>query len=151
MQDDDRNQRATLDRIIERLSIDPSDKAQEVAISMKARVCAFYDNDIVTSFDMLNEAIYKFPKVAYPLLTKADLAVYYKDLANLKEAVDSLETIVNKHAQTYRSFIRYKACFLAMGNHLQEAIKLIDVELKGLNKISIERLKDKLRLITPRK
>ena len=38
-----------------------------------------------------------------------------------------------------------------MGNHLQEAIKLIDVELKGLNKISIERLKDKLRLITPRK
>ena len=151
MQDDDRNQRATLDRIIERLSIDPSDKAQEVAISMKARVYAFYDNDIVTSFDMLNEAIYKFPKVAYPLLTKADLAVYYKDLANLKEAVDSLETIVNKHAQTYRSFIRYKACFLAMGNHLQEAIKLIDVELKGLNKISIERLKDKLRLITPRK
>lgn len=69
MKDRTAENRVELQRIIDRLAIDPSDRAQEMLDSMKARLVAFYDNDEVASMNLIEEAIYKFPKVDYPILT----------------------------------------------------------------------------------
>ena len=41
MKDEKRENRKVLENIISRLEIDPSDKAQEVLLSMKARISLF--------------------------------------------------------------------------------------------------------------
>ncbi|OSI24580.1 tetratricopeptide repeat protein, partial [Neisseria dumasiana] len=148
MLDDSRVNKKTLEYIINNLSIDPSEKAKEVVLSMRARVCFFYEDNKDESFRIINEAISSFPKISYPLLTKADLAIVSKDISKLSEAVKSLEHLVHKHAQTYRSFIRYKAYLLTMEGKLNEALRMVDAELQGLNQVTIDRFKDKLRTFT---
>lgn len=144
MQDDKREKREGLDKIIKRLEIDPSEKAQEILCSMKSRVALFYDKDYEQSLRIINEAIYRFPDISYPLLTKCDISVYMKDKNNLKDALDALEKITHKNAQTYRPFVRYKAIFLAMDGKQDEALSLIDKELNGMRESNIIKLKDKI-------
>ena len=146
MQDDEKKNRQSLEEIINKLSIDPSDKAKEVVLSMRARISVFYDGNIEDGFSIIDDAISQFPKIVYPLLTKADLAVFKRDKARLQEAVDSLERLIHKNAQTYRSFIRYKAYLLTMNGKGHDAAVLIDKELHGLNQISIDKFKDKLQV-----
>lgn len=148
MKDDERIRSDELNSIIKKLSIDPSSKAQEVVLSMQARVSFFYKKDYEDSFNIIEQAIAKFPQVTYPLLTKADLAAGCRDSQRLKEAIDAMEGLVSKSAQTYRSFIRFKATLLALTNNMQEALSLIDSELKGLNPISINRFKEKLKQLS---
>ena len=145
MKDDERIHVNELNSIIKKLSIDPSNKAQEVVLSMQARVSFFYKKDHEDSFNIIDKAIAKFPQVTYPLLTKADLAASCRDTKRLQEAIDKLEKLVNKSAQTYRSFIRFKAILLTLTNNMQAALSLIDSELNGLNPISIHKFKEKLK------
>lgn len=144
MQDDKREKRDELESIIKRLEIDPSEKAQEILFSMKSRVVLFYDNDYRNSLHIINEAIYRFPNIPYPLLTKCDISTYMKDKENLRDALFSLERITHKNAQTYRPFIKYKAILLAMEGKQDEALSLIDKELDGMRESNINKFKDKI-------
>lgn len=144
MKDDKREKRDLLENIVSRLEIDPSDKAQEILLSMKARISLFYDNNVKESFSFIEEAERRFPKISYPLLTKADLAIYVKDYVKLRDAVLALEPITGRNAQTYRSYIKYKAILLAMENKKEDSIKLIQNELSGLSETNKKRLFDKI-------
>jgi len=144
MKDEKRENRKVLENIISRLEIDPSDKAQEILLSMKARISLFYDNDCEKSFEFIEEAENRFPNVSYPLLTKADLAIYVKDYEKLRDAVLALDPITRKNAQTYRSYIKYKAILLAMENKKGDAIRLVMEELSGLNENNKKRLFEKI-------
>ena len=80
----------------------------------------------------------------YPLLTKADLAVHFTDVSKLREAVGELERATGKHAQTYRSVVKFKALLLAMEGRTQEAHNLINRELSGLPSSARARLNDRI-------
>ena len=97
--------RKELDQIIERLEINPSDREREMALTSKAKLYAYYDHDEQRSMDTIEEAINGFPGVEYPLLTKADLAIYFHNKDSLQEAIEMLGKSVGRHAQTYRTFI----------------------------------------------
>lgn len=135
--------RAELQDIIDRLAIDPSDRAQEMLDSMKARLVAFYDDDEAVSMSLIEEAIHKFPQVDYPILTKADLATHFNNPAKLREAVNRLESEIRRNAQTYRTFVKYKAMLLAMQGDLHQAKQLVKRELSGLIGTSLQRLNDR--------
>ena len=136
--------RVELKNIINRLTIDPSDRAQEMLDSMKARLVAFYDDDETASMALIEEAIHKFPTVDYPILTKADLATHFNNPAKLREAVNRLEIVTGKNAQTYRTFVKYKAMLFAMQGDLHQAKQLVKRELSGLIGTALQRLNDRL-------
>lgn len=133
-----------LDIIIKRLSIDPSERAMEMTASMRARVIAYYDNDEVESMILIEETIHRHINIAYPLLTKADLAIHFCNIEKLREAVAALAKITTPKTQSYRSFIKFKAMLLAMDNRLNDARNLIRKDLAGLIPSALQRLNEKL-------
>jgi hypothetical protein len=58
--------------------------------------------------------------------------------------VIALEGVVKRNAQTYRTFVRYKAMLLAMDGKLLQAKELVQKELKGLIGSALIRLNEKL-------
>lgn len=145
--------REALVEVINQLTIDPSERAQEMLYSMKARLVAYYDDDEMESFKIIEEAIKKFPEISYPTLTKADLATHFNNKDKLREAVDILAKSTGRTAHTYRTFIQYKAILLAMQDNVHEAKLLVKKELSGLIGTALQRLNDRLESIAsnPRK
>ncbi len=136
--------REELERIIARLEIDPSERAREMVDSMKARMVAYFDEDETRSLALIEEAIHRHPKIDYPLLTKADLAAHFGNPAKLREAVNAIERVTGKNAQSYRSFVKYKAMLLAMEGKASEAKQLVRKELAGLIPSALQRLNERL-------
>lgn len=135
---------AELQGIIDRLAMDPSDRAQEMANSARSRLVAYYDNDENRSLALIEEAIAKFPAIEYPLLTKAELAANFGNLQALREAVELLERKINRNAQTYRTVMKFKAILLAMSGDLHQAKQLVARELNGLIGTALQRLNERL-------
>ncbi|RMD00900.1 toll/interleukin-1 receptor domain-containing protein [Aquitalea palustris] len=133
-----------IDIVISRLEIDTSERAREMVASAKARILAFFENNQSSAMASIERTIAEFPGVNYPLLTKADLAVHFMDVDKLREAVDELERITGKYAQTYRSVIKFKSLLLAMEGRTPEARNLINRELSGLNSSTRTRLIDRI-------
>ncbi len=130
--------------VISRLEIDTSERAREMVASAKARILAYFENDRSAAMTSIEKTIAEFPEVNYPLLTKADLAVHFTDVSKLREAVGELERATGKHAQTYRSVVKFKALLLAMEGRTQEAHNLINRELSGLPSSARTRLNDRI-------
>lgn len=135
-------------KIITRLRDDPSERAQEMYYSAYARFVAYYENDEYRSMQVIEEAINKFERISYPILTKADLAVYFSNPERLREAVVALDGVVKRNAQTYRTYVRYKALLLAMEGKLLQAKELVKKELQGLIGSALNRLNEKLVLLS---
>ena len=133
-----------LEKILAKLSIDRSERAQEMADSMRARIFAYYDDDAEASFRLIEEAIQKFPHVVYPLLTKADLAVHFENEDKLAEAVAALDRVTGRNAQSFRTLVKYKAMLLAMQGDGHQAKQLVRRELGGLIGTALKRLNERI-------
>lgn len=136
--------REELTRVLDRLSIDPSERAQEMSDSMRARMIAYYDDDEEASFRLIEETIRKYPNIDYPLLTKADLAAYFGNREKLAEAVATLDRVTSRKAQSFRSVVKYKAMLLAMQGDAYQAKQLIRRELSGLIGTALQRLNERI-------
>lgn len=133
-----------LEDIISNLESSPSKRAQEIAFSAQANLYARYDNNEEKSLAVINRTIEEFPTITYPALTKADIAIYFENVRELESAINHLDSISNKKQQTYKTFIKYKVIYFAMTGDKQEAMKLVDSQLKGLRKSSINKLISKI-------
>jgi tetratricopeptide (TPR) repeat protein len=136
--------RIELESIQRRLATDPSDRSQEMADSMMARIIAYYDEDEEKAMDLIDSAILRHQETVYPLLTKADLAVHFQNGDKLREAVSKLEIATGPNAQSFRTFIKFKAFLLAIDGKPQEAQDLIDKELSGMIPTALQRLKERI-------
>lgn len=136
--------REELNRVLDRLSIDLSDRAQEMCDSMRARISAYYDENEAESFKLIEEAINKYPNIDYPLLTKADLAAHFGNKDKLAEAVARLDRVTSRKAQSFRSVVKYKAILLAMQGDAHQAKQLIRRELSGLIGTALQRLNERI-------
>lgn len=139
-----KDNREQLENIVTRLSIDPSERATEMTDSMRARLIAYYDDDEVESMRLIDSAVRRHANIDYPLLTKADLAVHFGNVEKLREAVTALERTTGPNAQSYRTFVKFKAMLLAMEGRPEEGRKLIKKELSGLIPSALQRLNEKL-------
>lgn len=144
MKDRTAENKAELTRILDRLSIDPSERAQEMTDSMRARMIAYYEDDEAASFRLIEEALRKFPNIDYPLLTKADLAAYFGNKEKLAEAVATLDRVTGRKAQSFRTVVKYKAMLLAMQGDAHQAKQLIRRELSGLIGSALQRLNERI-------
>lgn len=142
--------RGQLEEIVARLSIDPSERAMEMTDSMRARLIAYYDDDEIESMRLIEDAVHRHAKIDYPLLTKADLAVHFGNAEKLREAVTALERSAGPNAQSYRTFVKFKAMLLAMEGRGEEGRRLIKKELSGLIPSALQRLNEKIDALAGR-
>lgn len=143
-QDKTPENRILVQEITDKLKTDPSDRAQEIHSSAKAKILALFDNDYISAFALLEETINTYPDVTYPILTMADLAIKSKDLDKLRLAIKLLDNNESKNSQTYRTYIRNKAIYLALCGQLSEAIELVKKELRGVREKAMNELIKKL-------
>lgn len=136
--------RGLIEEIVSRLESDSSDRAQEMYFSARAKVLAYFDNNIDDAYDMLETTINRFTDVTYPILTLADLSIQYRNLDKLRFAIDLLDKRESKNSQTYRSYIRYKSIYMAMSGNKPDAIHLVKTELKGVRPSAMEELIQRL-------
>lgn len=136
--------RELVEEILEKLKSNPSERSQEMYCSAQAKIYAKYDNNIELAYKVIEESIIEYPNVTYPVLTLADLAIQYKNLAKLKYAISILDRSESKNTQTYRTYIRYKAIYLAMDNQYMEAVQLAKKELSGVRPAAMEAFYEKL-------
>lgn len=132
----DKNQadRGLIEDIVGKLQSDPSDRAQEMYSSARAKVLAHFDYEVDQAYELLEETNRRFPNVTYPILTLADLAIQFKNTAKLGYAIDLLDQQESKNSQTYRSYIRYKSIYIALTKSTSEAIALAKAELSGVRR-----------------
>lgn len=126
--------RELIEEIVGRLESDPSDRAQEMYSSARAKILAHFDRNIEGAYELLEETIKRFPDVTYPILTLADLAIQFRNIDKLEQAIGLLDDEESKNSQTYRSYIRYKSIYMAMSGQVSEAISLAKKELHGVRK-----------------
>ena len=144
MKDRSVENREELTKVLNRLFIDPSERAQEMTDSMRSRITAYYDEDEIESFRLIEDAIQKYPNIDYPLLTKADLAAHFGNKEKLAEAVITLDRVTGRKAQSFRTVVKYKAMLLAMQGDAYQAKQLIRRELSGLIGTALQRLNERI-------
>jgi tetratricopeptide (TPR) repeat protein len=139
--------RALIEEIVNRLQSDPSDRAQEMYSSARAKILAHFDHDVDGAYLLLEEAIRRFPDVTYPVLTLADLSIQFKNTAWLKKAIEILDKQESSNSQTYRSYIRYKSIYIAISGNSDKAISLAKNELRGLRQEALDKFINRLSSI----
>ncbi|ELA9194912.1 TIR domain-containing protein [Vibrio parahaemolyticus] len=133
-----------VEEIIEKLKSNPAQRSQEIYCSAKAKALAKFDNKVDEAFEVIEKGILDFPDIKYPVLTLCDLSIQYRKLDKLEYAISILERTDSPKSQTYSSFIRFKATYLALSNKLDEAIALCRKELRELTAQELEQLFEKL-------
>ena len=98
----------------------------------------------MSAFQEIEDAINHFSDNDYPLLTKADLAVHFRNIEKLREAVVMLESKLSRRAQSYRSFLRFKAYLIALDDDAVSAKKFVEKNLTGLGKKAMDRMVQKI-------
>jgi tetratricopeptide (TPR) repeat protein len=139
--------RQLLEELALRLKSNPSNRSQEMYSSARAKILANFDGDLAGAFSLIEESINRYPDVNYPILTLADLAIQHKQLARLERAVKLLDNTATKSMQTYRTYIRYKATYLAMKGQKSSAVALVHKELSGIRRESLTKLCERLMAI----
>lgn len=118
-----------ISEIIGKLEQNGSERAIEMSRSAKAQMLA-KDGRYIEAYTLLKDTIQEFPKITYPKLTFAELAIQEKNIPILKEAIDLLQSTANKYDQTHRSYIKYKAILLTLTDRFSDAVNLVEKELK---------------------
>ncbi|KKW76757.1 hypothetical protein AAV97_15325 [Acinetobacter sp. Ag2] len=118
-----------IDKIIGELDAIDSDRAKEMSASAKAQVLA-KKGKFADAYEILKQTILEFPDITYPKLTLADLAIQERNIIQLSEAIDLLEKNSTKYDQNHRSYIRYKAILLTLNGNFNDAVQLVERELK---------------------
>ncbi|MDP2506349.1 toll/interleukin-1 receptor domain-containing protein [Oceanobacter sp. 3_MG-2023] len=139
--------RPLIEEIVSRLQSDPSDRAQEMYSSARAKILAYFDNEVDEAYKILEGTIEEFPDVTYPILTLADLAIQYKNIEKLKYAISLLDKRESKNTQTYRTYIRYKSIFMALTGEKSDAIQLVKSELYGVRREALDEFIQRLTSI----
>ncbi|MGR5145556.1 TIR domain-containing protein [Photobacterium alginatilyticum] len=133
-----------LNDIIKKLRLDPSNRTQEMSYSNEAKLKAYYENNETEAFSIIDDVILNYSNVSYPLLTKADIAIHFNNKDKLKEAVDSLQKMLEVYDQSYKTYIRFKAILVSMSGDKKSAEEIVRNELKGVNTNSLARLYEKI-------
>lgn len=118
-----------IESIINVLDSIGSDRAKEMSSSAKAQVLA-KKGKFSDAYEILKETILEFPDITYPKLTLADLAIQERNISQLSEALELLEKTSTKYDQNHRSYIKYKAILLTLEDRFNEAVQLVERELK---------------------
>ena len=134
-----------LKKLISNLRSIDSEQSNEMADIADALYDARVTNNKILSLDKINDCINKYPENHYPLLTKCDIALKYRDKEVLKKGLVELERIIKKRHFSIRTLNRYKALLFALNGDVDSALSVIKKDLYRYPQESKDRITAKLK------
>lgn len=122
-------------------------KANEMAAIAEALCIAKFDQNEQRAIDHINDAIHMYSETYYPILAKCEIAIKFKNIEHLEQAVKLLENLSTKREQLIKALNKYKAYLLALQNNRDAALRIINNDLRQYpdqNKAKIIRKIDEL-------
>lgn len=117
-------------------------RANEMHDTLSARF-EFQFGDKEKAFRMIDSTIEQYPDIAYPALTKLDMAIYGMRYNEISSCVEDLERgrvgIGHKIA-----VLKAKVVLKALEGDQQRALRMIDKDLKSLSKTAKEKLQQRV-------
>lgn len=142
--------RKTLLSLIKNLRAIHSDQSIEMADIAMALYEAKVNNDEARAYDLINDAVNRYPENYYPLLTLCDIAIKYENKDLLSEGISKLGKISKLKNISDRTLNKYKSFSYAFNGDLDSAIMAFKKDLGRYPPESKERLISKLREISLR-
>lgn len=124
----DRKQ-SRLRQLIQNLKDIDSEQSIEMAAIAEALFFAKVEHNRIKAFDAIDDCINIYPGNHYPLLTKCDISIKYRDIEFLSEAVNQLEGLGRRKHFSRRTLTKYKAYLLALKGEETNALKLLEKDL----------------------
>ncbi|MGY8563865.1 TIR domain-containing protein [Paracidovorax citrulli] len=124
-----------------------SEQARQMAMISRALIAARCDNK-VHAIDLIDDAIAAFPKVIYPVLAKADIAVSFRNESALVDAVQRLQRLVDDGVTlSGKTLSIHRSHLAAMQGNLPSATKIADEVSKNFTDEARTRLLEKLQTL----
>lgn len=111
----------TLLELLNVLENNNSELSQEMFLRSKALYTAKIENDFDKSISFIEEAINMNVQNPYPLFTKCEIALFFKNVILLETSIESLKQIRNKTSSLERTKNKYIYFLLNLQNKEQEA------------------------------
>lgn len=139
-----RDRRKELESLIEALDAINSDQAKEMAASARCQLAAIYDGDQANAIKIINDAIAAFPNNLYPVVTKLDVCVRYRNKSGIENCLNILRMEKSQNKTFYTHLKRGEAILAALNGDLRTAISIAEREFKQHSKRARDRLVDRL-------
>lgn len=124
-----------------------SEQALQMAMISKALIAARCDSNAM-AIDLIDDAIAAFPKVIYPVLAKADIAVSFRSKGALVDAVQRLQRLVDDGVTlSGKTLSIHRSHLAAMQGNLPEAMKIAAEVSKNFTDEARTRLLEKLQAL----
>ena len=141
------SKKTTLLNLIQNLIEINSDQSLEMAGNAQALYSAKIENNKQKAFDQIDDCIAAFPDNHYPLFTKCDIALIYRDYELLDESIGKLEALNKRRHFSQKTLTKYQAYSYALQKDIKKAIKLLQNDLSRFPEDSKNRLLDKINLL----
>ncbi|MDP5337755.1 MAG: TIR domain-containing protein [Nodularia sp. (in: cyanobacteria)] len=139
-----------VNRLLDDLKKINSEKAQEILGVSHSQFVAFEKNNLSEALNLIDNVICKFPESKYPKLTRFEISFRFKHIKEMQNSINVLEEYIrkkriNNNSDLYKALIRAKCKYLAVTGKRQEAILLVNTELKGYSDSYRDKLLEKLK------
>lgn len=122
-----------------------SDQARQMSMIGRALIAARIDHDS-SALSQIDDAIAAFPDIVYPVLAKFDIALIFKDVQAMSEALAVLEKFSNKQmSMSERTFAKQRAYFAASTGNEDAANQEIDKYMRDYPDIAKSKLREVIR------
>lgn len=140
----------TLQSLIDNLRSIDSEQSNEMADIAEALFEAKVNNNESRAYDLISDAVHRYPENYYPLLTLCDIAIKYENTELLSSGIEKLEKISKLKNISDRTLNKYKSFHHAFEGNLDYSIKAIEKDLARYPNESKERIISRLREISER-
>jgi len=130
--------------LIEELDQIGSAQSKEMTLIAKAQYEAKFAADKAAAYAHVDDAAALNQLSPYPPLAKFDIALRFKDEAVMSETLELLEEIARSRTFSRNTVIKNKAYFEAAMGRVERATKIVESELDGYPKDTIEKIKAKI-------
>ena len=137
-----------LETLINELKNIDTKVSDEMYRRCKALYEAFILNDDYNSLNTINDSLSIYIDNHYSLLTKVEIAYKFRDIYNMKDALDALDKLVENKRISKSNFAKQKAFYLALIGKKENAKILINTELRGYPQNAKNRILQKIDRIS---
>lgn len=119
-------------------------QAKQMLASMKAEFYATIENDFDKSMNVIDEGLSQASETSiYLYLTKFDIAYRYNEKKIMKEAIDSIETIVKNQTYFMNAMNLRRARYYAVLNDKRSASSMLG-KVKNMPNHAMEKIKEEI-------
>lgn len=141
---DNKKHKTTLERLLTELKEINTTISGDMYMRSKASFEAFILHSETKALNTINDAIALYPTNHYPVVTKFEIGLKFKNISVMKDSLEMLENLVKKNKINKNVLIKPKAYFHAYNKDIDSAKQVLHCELQNYPKTSINIINNKI-------